>query len=197
MNISYRACLVNLQSLEAVERGSSYAGPNPIADKSLFLFLCRDEHDNTGQLRARLRHHHQTAPWQLGTDITKWILDRYADMSNRRLARSASAAPTSSPREPSSELPGENAIESKPPPGESLSFAYVKQFFRLLLPTFRDLTLRLGLPFMLMSMYYFGFVSPSIVVSSYINSSCTDMPCVAVSILYIMLLLLVSMHVRL
>lgn len=50
-------------------------------------------------------------------------------MSTRRIARTGSAAPTSSPREGSSDLPGENAIESKPPLGELLLFCLCKAVF--------------------------------------------------------------------
>lgn len=71
-------------------------------------------------------------------------------------------------------------------------FAYVKPFFFDFASARSRLTLRLGLPFMCVHLYYFGFVSPSIVVSSYIHSSCTDMSCVSLFILYIWVLLSLS-----
>lgn len=72
--------------------------------------LLSNAHDQNGQLRIRLRNHHRTTPWCIGTDFTKWIMERYQEMHQQRMrARSASAAPSLSPSQDSRPLPSQHA----------------------------------------------------------------------------------------
>ncbi|GHJ89163.1 hypothetical protein NliqN6_5565 [Naganishia liquefaciens] len=89
----------------AVRPASAYvsgmASGTPATEEEFELALDRaniNAHDQNGQLRIRLRNHHRTTPWCRGTDFTKWIMDRYEEIHQQRMrARSASAAPASSP----------------------------------------------------------------------------------------------------